>query len=480
MILLKPTLLALCVLAAGPDPVELVTKLGAARYAEREAAANALEKLGGEALPALNTAREAKDPEVRTRVAALIERIENQMMVQPTLVRLDFANRPLSEIVHALSERAHMSLNLVPDNGPQFAGRRLNLQAAEPVPFWEAIDDLCRLGRLQFTPGAQPMMGMGRGRSVRLPSLNLSPLPPTLGPAPSDSRGPFRLSVVNLHYQRDRNFSPLGNPAIFMGGMVPQGIPAPAAAPPGGPDDAAQGVASEQFLMMLQLVAEPRMSVVLTSPLRVLEAVDDLGQSLVPPDEALPVGHDSGYRGFSPMGSAIVQVSTPLKPPERPSQWLKRLRCVAPVAVSSRKEHPMIIPLANAKGKTFRNSDLSIQIHNVSTEPPPPGNSLIELTVQNLATSDEPNQPPFPQLEMRAFQPQPGPNSQIEIVDDQGRLYHQWFNFNFSPQPGNQGVRMTLRLIPTDGVGAPAQIRYYDLARASTEATFELHDIKMP
>ena len=43
------------------DPTALVAQLGAARYAQREAAASALERLGRSALPALQSVRDVKD-----------------------------------------------------------------------------------------------------------------------------------------------------------------------------------------------------------------------------------------------------------------------------------------------------------------------------------------------------------------------------------------------------------------------------------
>jgi hypothetical protein len=39
---------------------------------------------------------------------------------------------------------------------------------------------------------------------------------------------------------------------------------------------------------------------------------------------------------------------------------------------------------------------------------------------------------------------------------------------------------MTLRLAETEGVGPPAELRYYDIARTETEVTFELSEIPMP
>src|SRR5437763_1828212 len=114
MIVASLVLSAALVRVGEPDPPALVGRLGAPRWADREAAARALERRGRAALPALRAGRESRDPEVRARAAALIERIESGALVQPTLVRLDYRDRPLADVVRDLADRAGMPLVLDP------------------------------------------------------------------------------------------------------------------------------------------------------------------------------------------------------------------------------------------------------------------------------------------------------------------------------------------------------------------------------
>lgn len=65
--------LALAWILAQDAPEELVRKLGAEDYAEREKAAEALKKLGAGAEAALRKGAESEDPEVRARSKALLE-----------------------------------------------------------------------------------------------------------------------------------------------------------------------------------------------------------------------------------------------------------------------------------------------------------------------------------------------------------------------------------------------------------------------
>jgi len=71
--------LALAALLVLQDPAridELVKKLGAADFAEREKAAEELRKAGKDAEGALRKAAESEDPEVRTRARGLLEELE--------------------------------------------------------------------------------------------------------------------------------------------------------------------------------------------------------------------------------------------------------------------------------------------------------------------------------------------------------------------------------------------------------------------
>src|SRR4051794_39018486 len=76
----------LCLLAAAPPPQvdRLIRQLGSDRYAQRESATQALDRLGGPALPALRKAAGSPDPEVRRRarrlVAAIARRLSGEVL----------------------------------------------------------------------------------------------------------------------------------------------------------------------------------------------------------------------------------------------------------------------------------------------------------------------------------------------------------------------------------------------------------------
>ena len=305
--------------APSSSPTELVEQLGSPRFAERERATEALARLGADALPALRAARDAKDPEVRARAAALVEKTEALLLTQPTLVTLDIKDRPLTEAVEAIGEQAGIKLALTPENSPAWRPR-VTLQESAPLPFWKALDRLCVAGNLQYNLG---MQGSSRNRE---PLLTLF-AGKEAHAGPISDLGPFRVQLTNLHFQRDVTF-------------------------------AAGPRASEQFYMQVQVAAEPRLSVSQNGTVQILEALDDRGQSLMLPDGGTSATRHSAYFGMS--SGPIVQMQAHLKRPEQPGSTIRKLRGTVPIAVATRKPDPLVVPLTGASGKSFRNDQVSL------------------------------------------------------------------------------------------------------------------------
>ncbi len=195
-----------------------VARLGSARYAEREAAAARLERLGRVAMPPLRAARDAHDPEVRSRAVALINKIEGTLLTQPTLLSLDFEDQPLREVIEALGTQAGIKLSLVPDNDQFWRDRRVTIHESAPLSFWKGMDRFCELARLQYNP----LAGMQRIAGSREPVFPLYNAHPRPGGPTSDS-GPFRVSLLGVHYRRDYNYNQVMVGAAFPP-MPPQAI----------------------------------------------------------------------------------------------------------------------------------------------------------------------------------------------------------------------------------------------------------------
>jgi hypothetical protein len=453
---------------AGPDPSALVERLASPRPAERAAAVEALEKLGEDALPALRAVRfGATDLVLRARAAAVLDAIEAQRLTHATMVRLDIHDRPLPEVLARLGESTGMKLVLGFDPDPNRQVRSITLDAPEPVPFWTAIDRLCREAELRLAPP-----GMNGGvAGVMLPALPGQPprrpldgtelvlvhQDPTNGGglAPTSDFGPFRFRLLSLQLVRDRSFLRFPQP-----GFMPR---------PSGMD-------AERFEAHVEVWSEPRLTVLHVGEVSALEARDDLGHSLRP-DPVAPTPGRPPFPTFNGFAGRSGSVSIRLKYPDSPGKSITRLAGRVPVTVAARKPNPLVVSLADDRGRTFRDDDITLVVHEVKTEPNTKV-TIVELTL----TSDHPGQggglPTNLDIDNRLSLRMPNAAlNQVEFLDAQGRvcLSHQ-NGLNVGPA----GMRRSYRINPVDGVGPPVQVRYHGLDWASIEVPFAFQDLPMP
>ena len=286
--------------AAEPDPTALVAKLGSAEPAERAAASESLKALGRGALPALQDAMKAGDADVRERASALWETIQRDLMTRPSLVRLDGQDRPLAGVLEDLETQTGLTLRLdqsVPD-------RPVALREPAPVPFWTALERLGLWGIYYQNPG-----------EGQFPTLDLREAP---APAFTSTAGPFRVSLTGLHLHRDRQL--IRGPWVRID-RFGQRINVPSEDLKG---------ESVTFFGGLEVMVEPRMWFTQEAPARLIEASDDLGQSLVP-ERGRPRDQAQRQRAFRVLrgqrrGAGEDRVPPPAHGPPRPRRPAARRR----------------------------------------------------------------------------------------------------------------------------------------------------------
>jgi hypothetical protein len=150
-------MVALIGLGSDDRPADLVARLGSHQYAEREADAEALRRLGPAALPALRDARSSADLEIKTRALALRDEIVSTEILHPAPIKLDFQDRPRVEVIEVIGRQAGLVIEPGDEQPLQstlnrrvWPDRRITLEAAEPLPFWDAIDRLCQASGLRL------------------------------------------------------------------------------------------------------------------------------------------------------------------------------------------------------------------------------------------------------------------------------------------------------------------------------------------
>ncbi len=431
----------------GPGPAELVRRLGAERYEDRQAAEQVLRALGPGALPALREGVLSRDAEIRKRSGELVAAIERRSLSTPTMLTLDFRDQTLERIVESINGRNGIRLGLsVPVIDPIYH-RRLTLRSSGPVTFWEAVGQLCKAGGLRTLPSNHFVNPGSR------PSNYLMPSGADPGECPYVNSGPFRVTLESLALE----------------GQLRPGMPA--------------GRQKETNLSArLQIEAESRMYVVPVGQIGWIEAVNDLGQSLVPPGFESP-RRDPPEGGFgslmvgSPERTSRITVNASLQASAKSGRILKRLRGVQPVLVAAPEPRPLVVTLSDKEESKIEDDRVAITVGAI--RPKPNQGRLImtpvELNVRPLGTDV-----------IRAWMLL----NQIEIFDADGkslRLGH------VQVDTSRDGARVRLNLIwpaPTTragvvlpapaGFGVPARLVYHHLFTMPADVAFSFEDLPLP
>jgi hypothetical protein len=169
------------------DRVEkLIKQLNSDKFAERERATGALEKLGMAAYDSLKKAAADKntDLETKSRAEKILSKLqlqaESATLLAPTKVHLVLKDTPVSEAVKQLSKKSGYQIAIVGD-ASKVAGKKITLDTGETT-FWQAFDQLCKeagLVQMQTVAGSnQYNIRFGNAPGV-MPGgpIQLQPLP---------------------------------------------------------------------------------------------------------------------------------------------------------------------------------------------------------------------------------------------------------------------------------------------------------------
>ncbi len=305
------------------------------------------------------------------------------------------------------------------------------------------------------------------------------------------NHGPFHVVALSLFYQSQiflgtqaPSFDPLRAGGPGLAGIAQKGNRARLAQIEVGENTGEGTARSTQFQVSIQIVPEPRMRFTQGDSHQLVEAVDDLGNSLVPaaaldqralPTPAVALG---ALRGI---GTAAV-LAIPLKRPERPGKIIKKLRGTVEAFVSAPRSNPLVIPIAGAAGKTFEDDDRRVVVNSVDTN----GEGrfdVIELTIDDVDELFPEESMPFAgfgarRRTMGALRMGPGPaagsQAPVQVITSTGQTAYCQMSL-----AGDSG-RMILRVTRMPEMGEIKEIRIATMVRAKTQVPFEFHDLPMP
>jgi hypothetical protein len=219
----------------------------------------------------------------------------------------------------------------------------------------------------------------------------------------------------------------------------------------------------------------PRLALQQVGPLKLTAAVDDLGQSLLPPATPNPPNGTMMVH-YNATNPGTLQFQVALRRPASPGRTIRLLRGAIPASVATRRAEPLAIPLDAAAGKTFRNDDATVVVHDLKPMNPNAGPAspyTLELSITAKPSRTAPDPPPgidtwMPRADLGTLQ--------LEVLDASGRPIN-WFVSESRPNGEELRVSLTTN---GGGGGPPAALRYFGTIRANADIPFEFRDVPMP
>jgi hypothetical protein len=379
-------------------------------------------------------------------------------LTRPTMVVLDFRDRPISEIVDTIARRSGKRLSphgtptkdfTQPDDS-NWTNRPVTLVAQEPVPFWEAIDRLAEAGRV-----GRRLIHFGDTGSETT-GVVFEESSDDLGLA--HYTGPFRVGLASVHEHREVLFVRAPWVRIY-----PSGFPAAADATTLRSAPADGGPLYAELLVM----AEPGLICRRNGALTGLEAVDERGRTLIAALDEPAVFSWSLNEVFSGGISPVLRI--PLRRPDAQSKVIQRLSGSIPVELATLKSEPaIVIPLAGAEGKEVKGGGVVVSVETARFEAG--GEMKLVIKVKPEGEMD----PGLRNARIISLM-----THQFRICDAAGAPVRSSRGVMGGDGNGAMSLSFEYGANP-DSRALPAEFRYYDLDRTEWAIPFEFHNIPLP
>jgi hypothetical protein len=479
---------------------QLVAQLGSGKYAQREAASKALDKLGAASLPALQTAAQSSDAEVRSRASRLLERIRDRIETARLLggkqVRLVFKDTPVLDAVAQLKKQTGYDIQIIGE-GTGLLGRRITLDTGDTT-FWKALEQFCRKAGLAEkrpsstnSPSGELILFDGKGRIVEMSPRALSGLSPLFHDPRlflADAKAP---SLPTHHAG-----------AIRIQALPPAKFPA-GKGPPGEKPINLNQVNLEDLLhergpkpgevsINLDVLPEPSLSWLGVWQMRIDKAVDDKGQILKQPElytQAEPSAQEpemailmeelAGTR----MSRDPRKIPVRLKLAKQPSRILKELSGTLTIRVLMPQPLITVDNILNASGKPFKSRD-GTRLKIVEVKEEKDGNVEIRVQVEGeqVLGSDWRLGRVVRRKGFVSIETTPMANSStFSLLDSKGNSY-SLKKTSWAPVMDGNGKVQEERLIfqPQKGQGKASQLVFTNPRAVALEIPFTLRDVPLP
>jgi hypothetical protein len=468
----------------------LINQLGSSTYADREEAGKALDEIGAPALEALRKAAQAKDAEIRRRSAALVRRIEgrveNAQLLAPHYVRLSYKDAPLADAVADLAKKTGFVITLA-EGQVKAEGRTVTLDTGA-VPFWEAFDRFCAAAGLAETT-AKAAPAAAKGNTVVMGSVVV------IGgggvrTGPTDITKPETPDKPEPILLGDGKAREL--PAHYAGSLRVAAQPADVAV-------AGQTKGAGEYLLGLDVAAEPSLRFQRPLGLRIDKAIDDQGQVLKqqPVSFSKPQANRGNpsmiingvpYYPDDPAADAVTrQVPVKLGQGDKPARALKELSgTLVGLVYAAPQTLAAVDDVNQATGKVVQGAggswlkvlevakqeDGTVKVRFLVETPPKAAedNSAVPINMNVMINGRKVSN-------TGSDEPLSGQN--FELADAKGKLFEMVKATDTGKRAGS-ARELEVVYQPADGQGEPAKFTYVGRRSAIVEVPFTLKDVPLP
>jgi hypothetical protein len=424
--------------ATGPvdaDIERMIKDLGSDDWRTREKAGSELTRKGEKALPAMRKALlVTDDAEVQRRLAVLVRKLDHARLVEPKKITFSAKDQTAKQLFDEIEKQSGYKVQF--DGGPD---TKFSFEF-DNTPFWKAMDTVANAAG--YTVYAEY-----GDSSIRVYSQD------TMNPHVAYA-GPFRFLATNINSSR----------SVQLSGISKRG---------------GNQRVNEYMNFSFQIQSEPKNPMLGFSQPEVLEAKDDLGGSLLPPQENRN-GYSSsrymnhGYRGHNLYGSLNLTRG------DRSASSIKSLKGrMAIVLLAGTAPEVAIADPLKVKKKSFVGRTAEIELEAVEEDANQKGLYVVNLTAKKLTPGD-PNRGEDYNWSNYIWQ-------KLELTDDKGNKY-----FCYGPNTINNNgssVQMVMQFGPDDRrtgrpaavkPGPPAKLVLNEWLTVTHEVTFEFKDVPLP
>lgn len=422
---------------APPDAAlkQMIDDLGSDDWRAREKAGRDLAARGEKALPHMRTAMLATDsPEVQRRLAVLVRKMDRDRLVEPKRVTLAAKDQTPKQLFDEIAKQTGYKI--------EFGGGGPDTKHSfdfNGTPFWQAVDAVANAAG--YTVSAEY-----DDSSIRV--YNQDATNPYVAYA-----GPFRFLATSINTSR----------SVQLSGLSKRG---------------ANPRATEYMNLSFQVQSEPKNPMLGVTQPELLEAKDDLGGSLLPPQERNNSRVSNYMNGGSRGHNTYMSVN--LTRGDRAATTLKALKGrVGVVLLAGTVPEVVVADPLKAKKKSFVGRTSEIELDAVDEDANQKGVYLVSLTAKRRGPTDPDRNDHYVWSQ--------GLWQRLELFDDKGNKY-----FCYGPTThnnNNESVQLVLQFGPDDRrtgrpgpnkLGAPAKLVLNEWLTVTHEVTFEFKDIPLP